>query len=160
MNFIASFRQNIQQNYNWLTQISAEKAAFKPAPNKWSPKEIIGHLIDSANNNHRRFTKAQWQEDLIFKGYEQENWVKVQHYQAADWQLLLHLWKYYNLHICHLMENTPTDLLNKPTKEHNFHQIAMRTIPKESVTTLAYFMEDYIYHIDHHLQQIKDMFKK
>jgi hypothetical protein len=58
------------------------------------------------------------------------------------------------------MENTPTDLLNKPTKEHNFHQIAMRTIPKESVTTLAYFMEDYIYHIDHHLQQIKDMFKK
>lgn len=157
MHFTATFRQLIHDSYNQLAQISSEKAAQKPAPDKWSPIEIMGHLIDSANNNHRRFTKAQWQDSMIFTGYAQAEWVTAQNYQTADWQLILDLWKSYNLHICQLMENTPEEKLNRKVYEHNLHQIAMVTVPADQPTSLAYFMKDYIYHIEHHLRQIKEM---
>jgi hypothetical protein len=61
--------------------LSNEQAAKRPAADKWSPKEIIGHLIDSASNNHGRFVRAQLQDELIFSGYEQSEWVAIQQYQ-------------------------------------------------------------------------------
>lgn len=157
MSFTINFRQLILDTYTQLSQISPEKATQKPNPEKWSIIEIMGHLIDSANNNHRRFTKAQWQENMIFDGYAQAEWVAAQNYQTADWQLILDLWKTYNLHICQLMKNTPEEKLNKKVVEHNLHQIAMVTVPAEQPTSLGYFMKDYIFHIEHHLNQIEEM---
>lgn len=157
MSFTADFRQRIQEIYTYLEQISPALAKIKPAPNKWSSIEIIGHLIDSANNNHRRFTKAQWQDDMIFNGYRQDEWVVVQQYQQADWQSILDLWKMYNLHVCYIMENTPTEKLTRTVTKHNLHKIAMITVPEDQPTSLKYFMEDYIYHIEHHLKQIEDI---
>ncbi len=159
MQFTTKFRQLLLDTYTQLSQISPEKASQKPSPDKWSIIEIMGHLIDSANNNHRRFTKAQWQDNMIFTGYAQAEWVAAQNYQTADWQLILDLWKTYNLHICQLMENTPEEKLNRAVYEHNLHQIAMVTVPADQPTSLGYFMKDYIYHIEHHLRQIEDINK-
>ena len=79
--FLAYFRQTVDRATDRLLTFSDIEAATRPAPGKWSRKEIIGHLIDSASNNHGRFVRAQLQDDLIFAGYDQEEWVRAQRYQ-------------------------------------------------------------------------------
>ena len=154
MKFTVAFKKAIHQHHERLSKITLSKVHQKPAPEKWSATEILGHLLDSACNNHRRFVKAQWQTTMIFDGYQQTEWVTVQAYQTADWQQLLDFWKLYNLHICRIMENTSEEKLKTEVKEHNLHQIAMRTVPAKQTVTLEYFMKDYIFHIEHHLNQI------
>lgn len=154
MQFTEDFRQAIHQHYERLSALPTAHVYRKPTPDKWSPIQILGHLIDSACNNHRRFTIAQWQDNMVFNGYQQENWVNYQDYQQADWLQLLTLWSAYNLHICRIMENTPSEKLKKEVQEHNLHQIAMVTVPKEQSVTLEYFMKDYIFHLEHHIRQI------
>ncbi|HEY0405248.1 MAG TPA: DinB family protein, partial [Pyrinomonadaceae bacterium] len=64
-----------------LLALTESESEASRAPGKWSPKEIIGHLIDSAANNHQRFVRAQFTDELIFPGYAQNEWVAVQHYR-------------------------------------------------------------------------------
>jgi hypothetical protein len=45
-----------------LLVIDEQTFSHKPAPGKWSKKEIPGHLVDSANNNHQRFLRAQFED--------------------------------------------------------------------------------------------------
>jgi hypothetical protein len=73
--FLADFRHTVDAAAVSLPALSPERAAARPAPGKWSPKEIVGHLIDSASNNHGRFVRAQLRDDLRFDGYEQAEWV-------------------------------------------------------------------------------------
>ena len=137
-----------------LLKMGEAEASQKPAPNKWSPKEIIGHLIDSASNNHQRFVRAQFKRDMIFVGYEQEKWVIIQHYQKRSWKELVELWVQYNLQLAHLMIHTPTELRRRPVTEHNLHQIAFKRVEEGETTSLEYFMVDYVAHLEHHLRQI------
>ena len=121
---------------------------------KWSKKEILGHLIDSASNNHQRFVRAQFKDDLIFPGYDQDEWVRVQDYQSANWHSLLELWKDFNFHIIHLINRIPAEQLTKKRIKHNLHQIASVEIPESEPATLEYFIKDYYGHLRHHLKQI------
>lgn len=121
---------------------------------KWSPREIIGHLIDSASNNHQRFVRAQFTDDLVFAGYEQEGWVRVQGYQEEDWSGLLELWKLYNKHIHRVMSLVPEDTRTKPRYKHNLHQIASDKLSENEPVTLEWFMRDYVDHMKKHLAQI------
>jgi len=82
-----------------LGQVADGDASVKSAPGEWSYKEIIGHLIDSAGNNHQRFVRAQRDEPHDFPGYDQDAWVALQGYQERDWALLVTLWEAYNLHL-------------------------------------------------------------
>ena len=68
-----------------LLSLPDERAARRPAPGKWSPKEIVGHLVDSASNNHERFVRARWTGDLVCPTYDQDAWVASQRYQEAPW---------------------------------------------------------------------------
>ena len=86
--FLADFRRTVDASAAHLLAMTDEQAAVRPAEGKWSAKEIIGHLIDSASNNHGRFVRAQLQDDLIFSGYAQADWVAVQRYQERDWTAL------------------------------------------------------------------------
>lgn len=133
--------------------VPISKQGKKPAPDKWSPKEIIGHLIDSANNNHRRFVKAQWLDDWQMDGYEQENWVTHQRYQEADWKTLVSLWQYYNLHLVHVMETSSEAQLNHIVRGLGQGYIKP-PIPADQPCTLKELMQDYIAHLKHHLTQI------
>jgi len=150
----------INENFEFLQHL--KDPAKKPQPDKWSPKQIIGHLIDSANNNHRRFVKAQLQDNLVFLGYKQEGWVDAQNYQEADWLELLGMWKTYNLFICKVIENISEEKLNYMTTEHCFDKMAWgkhtEKFPKEgAASNLAFLIEDYIGHLEHHVQQIKSI---
>ena len=137
-----------------LMTIEDEASARQPAPNKWSAREIVGHLIDSASNNHQRFVRAQFTDDLIFPGYEQDRWVDVQHYRDAPWRELVTLWAAFNRHIARVMAAVPNEARTKPRRKHTLHQLASQPIPEDTPATLDYFMRDYVGHLEHHLKQI------
>jgi len=137
-----------------LLGISDAAAGVRPQPEKWSPKEVIGHLIDSASVNHDRFMRAQFQSGLTFPGYAQDSWVEAQRYADAPWSDLVELWRAFNLHLARIMAATPDELRSRIVQSHNFDQIAWRTIPAEQPTSLDYLMADYVDHLEHHLRQI------
>jgi DinB family protein len=137
-----------------LAKIDEALSARHPAPGKWSPREIIGHLIDSAQNNHGRFVRAQLSDDLVFPGYAQNEWVRLQGYNERDWSELVELWARYNVHISHVIERTPSEIATRPRRKHNLHEVAWKTVPADEPATLAYFMADYVGHLEHHLRQI------
>ena len=131
-------------------------AGTTPAPGKWSAKEIVGHLIDSAANNHLRFVRAQLEDDLIFDGYAQDGWVSAQCYQEADWGELVRLWLAYNQHLVRIVAKVPEEVLTRKRPRHNLHRLAWRPVPESQPTTLEYFIRDYIGHARHHLAQVLD----
>ena len=137
-----------------LRELSDAAAGEPPAPGKWTPKEVLGHLIDSASNNHGRFMRAQFSDDLVFPGYEQEKWVAMQRYADVPWEDLVALWRGFNLHIARVMANAPDEVRRAPRAKHNLDQIAWRTVPRDQPATLQYFMDDYVDHLEHHLGQI------
>ena len=152
--FLDDFRQTIGTSAERLLEISPADSETPRAAGKWSPKEIIGHLIDSAANNHQRFVRAQFSDDLIFTGYEQEGWVRVQGYQSEPWPELVQLWKLYNQHILHLMSRVPEETRLKLRHKHNLHQIASENLSENEPVTLDWFMRDYVDHMKKHLGQI------
>jgi hypothetical protein len=155
--FLADFRETVDTSAARLRALSSAEAAVRPAPGKWSRKEIIGHLIDSATNNHGRFVRAQLEDDLIFDGYEQAEWVGVQRYQAREWAELVLLWQSLNHHLAHVMETTETNALTKPRARHNLDRLAWQPVRATEPTTLEYFMRDYVRHLKHHLRQALPM---
>ena len=154
--FLQDFGETIETASTRLLEISEERSAVPRDEGKWSRKQIIGHLIDSAANNHSRFVRAQFSDDLVFPGYEQEAWVDSQHYQEKDWHELVQLWKLYNRHILHIMKVTPEDTRMKLRSKHNLHVIASDKLSPDEPVTLDWFMRDYVDHMKKHLGQILD----
>ncbi len=128
-----------------IAAISAAEAARVPMPGKWSKKQILGHLIDSAGNNHQRFVRAQVAPRLDFPEYQQESWVEVQAYATASWADLVSLWLQLNRHLLHIMRNTPEDRLS--------HAVSIGGKPP---IPLSDVMKGYLDHMEHHLEQILD----
>ena len=137
-----------------LLALDDTATARRPAPGKWSPREIIGHLVDSASNNHQRFVRMRDRDDLVVDGYEQDVWVESQRYAEAPWVELVLLWLTYNRHLARLMAATPPADRDRVRKVHNLHLRAFRPVPVDRDVTLAYFMNDYVDHLEHHLAQI------
>ena len=136
-----------------LKRVADADAARRPAPGKWSAKEVIGHLIDSASNNHQRFVRARWQDDLTFSGYVQEAWVSVQEYQTAPWSELLDLWAAYNYHLARVMRAIPEEVRLRP-RARSLGELAWQSVPADQPLTLDFFMRDYVRHLQHHLRQV------
>ena len=147
-------REAVRRAEPMLRAISEDMSARPPAPGKWSPRQIIGHLIDSASNNHQRFVRAAWKDDLIFPGYEQEQWVELQRYQTQPWSELLTFWSAYNRHLAVLMAAVPLEARTRIHERHNLDEIATRAPTKRTEQTLDYFMSDYVDHLELHMQQI------
>jgi hypothetical protein len=98
--------------------------------------------------------RAQFQDDLIFSGYEQDRWVAVQQYRDAPWDELIALWRNFNLHIARIMDSVPNDERDRLRARHNLDELAWRSISREEPASLDYFMSDYVGHLKHHLTQI------
>jgi hypothetical protein len=150
----ADLRETLASVTPRLLALSEADAGRPPAPGKWSPKEVIGHLVDSASNNHQRFVRARFTEDLVFPGYQQEEWVKAQRYGSAPWAELVGLWSTFNLHLARVIEATPADVRIKLRARHNLHELAWKAVPQNEPATLEYFMRDYVDHLRHHIAQI------
>ncbi len=118
----------------------------KPAPNKWSKKEILGHLIDSAANNHQRFIRSQYEKEpfTIFP-YEQDHWVSIQKYNEVDSKYLVELWRLYNQHIHWIIFNFPEEKL--AVKCSSVDDL-------ETAENVFLLIKDYVDHMDQHLEQI------
>ncbi len=126
-----------------LQKLGVEKAAAKPEPGKWSPKEELGHLLDSAVNNHQRMVRVQMEDKLAMPGYQQEKWVKANRYQQREWGELITLWTVLNQHLLSAAQSVP-DAAWKHTC----------TVGGSEPMTLQFVFEDYIQHMLHHLQHI------
>ena len=137
-----------------MKAIPESDARIERGPGKWSRIEIVGHLIDSANNNHRRFVLANFHDHLIFDGYRQDEWVSIQDYQHQDWTWLIDFWANYNRLIAGLMDSVPDEVRLQPRKKHGLHKMAWQLVAEDEPTTLDYLMKDYIGHLEHHIIQV------
>lgn len=117
---------------------------YKPLPEKWSKKEIVGHLIDSAIINLQRFVRCTFEENFKLI-YEQVEWVEAQQYQQADIKELLILWRSLNQQIIRVLKNYPANRLQ-----------AQCDNSKTSINlhTVEWLAADYADHLKHHLKQI------
>ena len=152
--FLDDFRNTIVSATVRLRDIPEAQSSQKNSPDDWSAKETIGHLIDSAANNHQRFVRAQFTDDLVFPGYEQDQWVSSQNYRNESWPEVIQLWNAYNLHLVHVASAIPEDVLTKPRLHHTLDQIAFNLVDKKDPATLEYLIRDYLDHLRHHLNQI------
>jgi hypothetical protein len=153
-NYVEELRSVVALASEALLAIREDQSALPPAPGKWSPREVLGHLIDSASNNHQRFVRAQFQDDLVFAGYDQDAWVRVQQYHHSSWLELVVLWRAFNLHLARVMAATPDAVRTRVHTRHNLDKLAWESVPAGAPTTLDYFMNDYVGHLQHHLRQI------
>jgi len=152
--FLQEFRDTIAGATTRLRDITPEESRRASAEENWALIEILGHLVDSAANNHQRFVRAQFTDDLVFPGYEQDGWVSAQKYRDESWAELIQLWNSYNLHLVHLASVIPADVLTKPRAKHSLDKIAFKLVPQHEPATLEYLIRDYLDHLRHHLNQI------
>lgn len=126
-----------------LARVSDAEASAPQGPGRWAKKEVVGHLIDSASNNHQRFVRGQLQPGQTFPRYEQDGWVRVQQYRAAPWAELIELWRAYNSHLARVGEAMSADA----------RAATCRVGDGDDVTLAALFV-DYVDHLEHHLRQM------
>jgi DinB superfamily len=132
-----------EREHDRLMMMKEQDVSTPISPGKWSRKEILGHLIDSASNNHQRFVRAQLSDRLEFPPYVQMEWVETQNYADESWRLLVDLWSAYNLHLAHVIANLPPEKLIVPCR-----------IGERDVMTLEELIADYVRHMEHHLKQL------
>jgi hypothetical protein len=136
-------RSIVDQASDRLVHMKPEEVSLKETPDDWSKKEILGHLIDSASNNHQRFVRACCNVAANFPTYNQNDWVRIQQYNESDWEALVELWSAYNRHLCDLIERIPNDAKSSPCN-----------IGKEEPVTLEFVVKDYLRHLRHHMNEI------
>lgn len=135
----------VEQAFTKLRGLDVVTLSHRPRPDRWTIKEVIGHLIDSCANNHQRFIRAQFTTELAFPRYEQNQWVNAQHYDQVEWADLLELWRRYNLHLAHVISHISPAALNTRSVVGDYPPM-----------TLQILVEDYVVHLKHHLSKIDE----
>ena len=135
--------QTIERELPNLRTLTEERASIARGPGKWSPKEELGHLIDSATNNHIRFVRAVIEAEFRGPGYSQDDWVRLHGYSSMQWDTILSVWFQYNLLLAALVNNISEDRLETPC-----------FIGENPPLTLRFVIEDYILHMQHHIDQL------
>jgi hypothetical protein len=126
-----------------LARFNEAESEQRPSAERWTKKEVIGHLIDSAANNHQRFVRGQITGGQTFPGYEQLQWVIIQNYQGAKWNDLIDLWRLYNMHLLRIAECMSEE-----------GQRATCRVGDGDEVTLADLFVDYVDHLEHHLSKM------
>ena len=137
--------ERLEQILNTIPQllraIDENEMQFKSSPDKWSKKQILGHLIDSASINHHRFVRGQF-EDVPEISYDQDKWNDHSYYQQIDTKQIIDLWTVYNRQILEITKRIPSG-----------HWQRMIRV-KDDRFTLEFILSDYVHHMEHHLRQV------
>ena len=142
MEVIARFSDVLEKTPALLDAISPEEAAKQPAPGKWSKKQELGHLIDSACNNHQRIVRAQVEANPSLPNYDGERWVALHNYQGMEWKEVVGRWRMMNEHLLRAASGV------SPQAEKRKLTVGGKEM------TLAFLIEDYVRHLLHHLGHI------
>jgi hypothetical protein len=127
----------------WLVTVSEAEASVPEREGKWSGKQVIGHLIDSAVNNLGRIIRLQIEAGQSLPGYEQMAWVSLQHYSEREWAQVLALWFALNEHIAWTIGHVDKA------------RLANRGMVSGEPLTLGFLIEDYVAHMEHHLDAMR-----
>jgi len=134
----------ISKGWEGISECDDTQFAFKPSEDRWSKKEILGHLIDSAINNLKRFTEVQFEsKPYKITPYNQDGLVLVNDYQNANREELLLLWKVLNVRIKNIFKSLPEESLSYKV-----------ILPDDTESDLQYVMISYVDHLSHHIDQI------
>ena len=147
-------RAAVSEGLAWMVGIPDPDTRRRPHAASWSPGEIVGHLIDSASNNHGRFVRGALGDPLVFATYDQDAWVSLQRYHEQDWTSLLERWVSFNEQVAAAIAQIPEPALRREHTEHNLDRVAWKPVPPGGPATLEYFVRDYIGHLRHHLAQV------
>lgn len=142
--FNKHFQEGIAAADGVLRQVHAEDASLTIRAGGWSLKQVLGHLIDSALNNHQRFVRASLDGGYEGPGYEQNGWVDIHGYGEMSWPSLLANWRGQNELLCRVVERVPPERLT-----------AICKIGTGAPVSLAFLIEDYVTHLHHHIEQIR-----
>ena len=140
---VANDLRTLVESAEILRQVSEDQSEQPALRGGWSRKQLLGHLIDSASNNHQRFVRAAIAGELVFPGYAQDENVRVQAVQELSWELLITLWASYNRLLAHVIAKLPEDKLQSQCR-----------IGDGEPVTLEFLVKDYLGHLKHHLEQI------
>ena len=135
--------RTVAQAKSLLAKLDNADTSMRPSEGKWAKKEILGHLLDSASNNHQRFVRATLQGSLTFPGYDQNALVDLQNFAEVDWNFLVDFWAAYNRFLAHVIGQLP----------ENAAKITCN-IGNNPPATLEWIASDYVAHLKHHLNQI------
>jgi len=140
---LAQLRYGLTAIPGRLAAISRERARTHPSPDAWSANEELGHLIDSAANNHQRIVRAQLEDNLALPGYDGDRWVALHAYQLREWTDLISLWRNANAHLLAAAEAAP-----ESAWAHTL------SVDGSQPITLGSLVDDYVVHMAHHLRHI------
>ena len=141
---INGLKKNLEEVPEKFLKLSGEKLSSFPAPGKWSKKQILGHLCDSALNNYSRFIRVQYEtEPFDIRGYQQNEWVEYNDYQNIPPEEIVRLWTVLNKRIVNIISRIPADklMMKCDTGEGELYE-------------LDFIISDYLSHMNHHLEQI------
>jgi hypothetical protein len=138
----------VEEASQWLGSLSEDVVSKRPEAGQWSAKEILGHLVDSAVNNHQRFVRLQITDDLQFPDYSRDNdrWVAIQDYNRVDWKALIQLWRHVNIHLARIIAVVDRRCIDNAWR-----------FDRQTRYTLGELMIDYPVHMNAHLKQIEAM---
>jgi hypothetical protein len=137
--------------------VSEEKTAWRPAAGEWCAREVIGHLIDSACNNQRRFIINQDAERLAIDPYDQDRWVSLSHYADTPASVLVPAWRAYNDQVARVIERIPDEVLTRRRGEILDYRFPYLNYQPSDAATLRDLVEDYVGHIHHHFKQLRTL---
>lgn len=145
---IKKFKEVVDSFYNHLLKTQDDITNIRLAEDKWSLREIIGHLIDSASNNHQRFVRLQFGDLLDFPAYDGEEWIKTQKYIGMDWGVLVTLWYNYNILLLNIVENAEMKTYGNVW------------IKGEDAIPLEQLVGDYYRHLELHIEHFDNRLKE
>ena len=138
-----SLAATVREVMPWLASLSDTDACRPEKAGKWSTKQVIGHLTDSAVNNLGRIVRMELESGQHLSGYDQAGWVKVQHYDDRDWPEVLGLWFALNEHVIWTISH-----IEKGALTHS-------GVVEGDLLTLGFLIEDYVAHMQHHLRALR-----
>lgn len=138
-----NYKEIIENFYEYLKSIDSEITKLKISEDKWSLREIIGHLIDSASNNHQRIVRLQVSDLLDFPQYDCEQWIRVQKYNSFDWEFLITLWYHYNGLILNIINGIDGEQLQNIWVKDEDNSITLEELIRQYYIHLEKHMEHF-----------------